>query len=217
MAFFKAFHSNTSEPAPRFHDFILDNRELLLNATIVKELLVKKDKDGSKAEAEKQPPKRKKAIDPTTQLRLDDAKRAISFELTEFIRVHNCSFEDIIDVDYNESGFDEALDETAKFLLCDPPWGVRKADYDRFVVSEMEKFINLGSKVLRKGGQAIILCSVQQFCDWYDKACDHKTNRQATFSVDCQAMHFQGPIPGIFLLLHALLLPCIPTASLLYT
>ena len=190
---FKAFHSNTSEPAPRFHDFILDNRQLLLNETIVKKLLAKKDEESSKAEAEKQPPKKKKAkaIDPTTQLRLDDAERAISFELTEFIRMHNCSFEDIIDVDYNESGVDGALDETAQLLLCDPPWGVRKADYDRFEVSEMEKFIDLASKVLRKGGHAIIFCSIQQFRDWYDKACDHKTNRQATFSVDRQAMHFQ--------------------------
>ena len=59
-----------------------------------------------------------------------------------------------MNVDYNESGVDKALDETTQLLLCDHPWGVRKADYDRFEVSEMEKFIDLASKVLRKGGHA---------------------------------------------------------------
>ena len=195
MAFIQGFPLKyfSLEPYSRFHDFILDNREFLLNETIVKELLAKKDEESSKAEAGKQPPKKKKAkaIDPTTQLRLDDADGAISFALTEFSRMHNCSFEDIIDVHYNESGVDGALDETAQLLLCDPPWGARKADYDRFEVSEMEKFIDLASKVLWKGRHAIIFCFIQHFRDWYDKACDYKTNRQATFSVDRQAMHFQ--------------------------
>ena len=48
---FKAFHSKTSESAQRFHDCIFDNRELLLNAKIVDELLAKKDKESSEAES----------------------------------------------------------------------------------------------------------------------------------------------------------------------
>ena len=38
----------------------------------------------------------------------------------------------------------------------------------------------------------ITFFSVQRFRDWYDKACDHKNNRQETFSVDHQAMYFQS-------------------------
>lgn len=89
------------------------------------------------------------------------------------VALYRCSFADLVET-HHVVGGEESLDCSVQLVLSDPPYNCRRergdenAAHDVLFDNDMEQVVDVIARVLRKGGHALVFCSIQQFNTWSD-------------------------------------------------
>ena len=136
-----------------------------------------------------------------------DARARLSTLMTPYVRIYECSFNELVGLDEMASG-SESISESVQLVLTDPPFNHRRtgnrpnSEHDSISKDEMKEVIDLVNEVLRPGGHAIMFCSPSQFHEWHGLLQgDIDDEGRRTFNTDPHPMtlvntprHFYGRI-----------------------
>lgn len=124
------------------------------------------------------------------------AKRELEDAMSPYVRLYNCSFEELLDTDETTYSASK-MENRVQLLLTDPPLSMRrqrergKSGHDHITREEMKIAALKAEEQVRPGGHVIVFCSMEQYHVWernFRVLVDEE--KEPVFSVDPMPLSF---------------------------